>query len=91
MGVYQQLHYIPVIPSLQAKICKVAFATLRLPGIPALAAPIHRLAASGEAPDEAVATGAGGNGGRATTGAGKGLVFFVEASCFNLIYSEDFF
>ena len=57
---------------------------LRFPGIPALSAPIHRLAASGEAPDEAVATGAGGDGGRATTGTGKGLVFCKQVSRFNL-------
>ena len=44
----------------------------------ALAASVYRLVASGEAPDEAVATGCGGDGGGATTGTFEGLVFFKE-------------
>ena len=44
----------------------------------ALAASVYRLVASDEAPDEAVATGCGGDGSGAATRAFEGLVFFKE-------------
>lgn len=43
--------------------------------MPTLTAPIHRLIASDEAGEEAVATGCGGDGGGATTGTAERLVF----------------
>lgn len=58
--------------------CKSGFYNichLRLPRMSALAASIYRLVASGEAPYEAVATGAGGDGGGAATGTAERLVF----------------
>lgn len=64
--------------------CKPGFYNnfhLRLPGVSALAASVHRLVASGEAPDEAVATGCGGDGSGAATRAAEGLVLFVKM-CF---------
>lgn len=63
--------------------CKPGFYNnchLRLPRMSALAASVYRLVASGEAPDEAVATGCGSDGGGATTGAFEGLVF-CEQEC----------
>lgn len=58
--------------------CKSGFYNichLRLPRMSALAASVYRLVASGEAPYEAVATGAGGDGGGAATGTAERLVF----------------
>lgn len=58
--------------------CKPGFYNichLRLPRMPTLTAPIHRLIASDEAGEEAVATGCGGDGGGATTGTAERLVF----------------
>ena len=48
---------------------------LRLPGMSAFAAPIHRLIAPNETGEEAVATGCGGDGGRAAAGTAERLVF----------------
>ena len=49
----------------------------------ALTTSVYRLVASGEAPDEAVATGCGGDGGGATAGTAERLVLFVEFCIFD--------
>ena len=71
------LLYTPIL------FCKLGFYNnihLRLPCMPALAAPVYRFIASGKSPDKAVATGGGGDGGGATAGTFEGLVF-CEQEC----------
>ena len=48
---------------------------LRFPCMSALATSVYRLVASGEAPDETVATGCGSDGGGAATGTAERLIF----------------